>query len=96
MATGWLRGVVKEIVSGDTLVIAGNVKSGHPPEKRITLSSLVAPKLGRRDGSTPDASSAWALRELAALPASLYRHLCAHSIASIFLWGDMEAVRLLI
>ncbi len=46
MATGWLRGTVKEVVSGDTLVIAGTTKPGVvAPEKRITLSSLIAPKL---------------------------------------------------
>jgi staphylococcal nuclease domain-containing protein 1 len=44
MATGWLRGVVKECPTGDTLIIVGNVKQGPPPEKRITLSSLIAPK----------------------------------------------------
>lgn len=80
---GWLRGVVKEAPSGDTLVISGAgagagsqagtgfgvaggpgwrhppcrvtagrpppelpaVKSGIPPEKRLTLSSVIAPKL---------------------------------------------------
>lgn len=47
MATGWLRGVIKEVPSGDTLVIAGTSKQGPPPEKRITLSSLIAPKLVR-------------------------------------------------
>lgn len=47
MATGWLRGVVKEVPAGDTLVIVGTAKQGPPPEKRITLSSLIAPKLVR-------------------------------------------------
>lgn len=47
MATGWLRGVIKEVPSGDTLVIVGTAKQGPPPEKRITLSSLIAPKLVR-------------------------------------------------
>mmetsp|Transcript_9984 Transcript_9984/g.28669 ORF Transcript_9984/g.28669 Transcript_9984/m.28669 type:complete len:953 (+) Transcript_9984:302-3160(+) len=60
---GWLRGVVKEIVSGDTLVIMGAVKGGPPPEKRITLSSLMAPRLGRRDGSSKDEPFAWQARE---------------------------------
>lgn len=45
---GWLRGVVKEVLSGDTLVVAGAVKSGIPPEKRLTLASLIAPRLVRR------------------------------------------------
>lgn len=45
----WLRGVVKEVPSGDTVVVvAGGTKPGVvPAEKRITLSSLVAPKLVR-------------------------------------------------
>lgn len=49
MATGWLRGTVKSVESGDTLVIIGAAKIGGPPppEKRLTLSSLVAPKLVR-------------------------------------------------
>lgn len=43
---GWLRGIVKEVVSGDTLVIAGAAPRGTvPPEKRITLSSVIAPRL---------------------------------------------------
>jgi hypothetical protein len=46
----WLRGVVKEVPSGDTVVVvAGGAKPGQvPAEKRITLSSLVAPKLVRK------------------------------------------------
>ena len=38
---------VKEVPNGDTLVIVGNVASGPPPEKRITLASLVAPRMVR-------------------------------------------------
>lgn len=46
----WLRGVVKEVPSGDTVVVAAGAKPGQvPAEKRITLSSLVAPKLVRRE-----------------------------------------------
>jgi len=45
MATGWLQGRVKAVTSGDCLVIVGNVKAGPPPEKTITLASLMAPKL---------------------------------------------------
>ena len=45
---GWMRGVIKEIVSGDTVVIAGGAPKGQiPPEKRLTLASLIAPKLVR-------------------------------------------------
>lgn len=46
-ATGWLRGIVKAVPSGDSLVIMGNTKAEIPPEKTITLSSLMAPKLVR-------------------------------------------------
>ncbi|GFH12962.1 ribonuclease [Haematococcus lacustris] len=60
---GWLRGTVKEVVSGDTVVVCGAVKSGPPPEKRLTLSSVIAPKLAKRDGSTKDEPFAWASRE---------------------------------
>eukprot|EP00201_Polytomella_parva_P016627 CAMPEP_0175065674 /NCGR_PEP_ID=MMETSP0052_2-20121109/16068_1 /TAXON_ID=51329 ORGANISM="Polytomella parva, Strain SAG 63-3" /NCGR_SAMPLE_ID=MMETSP0052_2 /ASSEMBLY_ACC=CAM_ASM_000194 /LENGTH=832 /DNA_ID=CAMNT_0016332259 /DNA_START=106 /DNA_END=2601 /DNA_ORIENTATION=- len=63
MSSGWLRGVVKEVPSGDTLVISATVKSGVPPEKRITLSSLIAPKLGLRDGSRNDEPFAYQSRE---------------------------------
>lgn len=42
---GWLRGIVKEVPSGDTVVVMAAAKSGIPPEKRITLSSLLAPRL---------------------------------------------------
>jgi hypothetical protein len=45
--SGWLRGIVKEVISGDTIVIMAASKAGIPPEKRLTLSSLMAPKLVR-------------------------------------------------
>jgi len=60
---GWMKGVVKEVLSGDTLVVMGAVKGGPPPEKRITLSSLQAPRMGRRDGTTKDEPFAWQARE---------------------------------
>jgi hypothetical protein len=45
-ATGWLRGKVKEVVSGDTVVVVAATQGpAVPPEKRLTLSSLVAPRL---------------------------------------------------
>ncbi|KAH7521320.1 hypothetical protein FEM48_Zijuj07G0020500 [Ziziphus jujuba var. spinosa] len=46
-ATGWYRGRVKSVSSGDCLVITAMVanKPGPPPEKTITLSSLIAPRL---------------------------------------------------
>ena len=63
MATGWLRGTVASVPSGDTLVINGAVKTGIPPQKKITLASLKAPMLGRSDGTTADEPFAWAARE---------------------------------
>lgn len=43
--SSWLKGIVKEVLSGDSIVIVGGAKTGIPPEKRLTLSSLIAPKL---------------------------------------------------
>ncbi|KAG9150885.1 hypothetical protein Leryth_003009 [Lithospermum erythrorhizon] len=60
-ATGWLRGRVKAVTSGDCLVIMGNTKAEIPPEKTITLSSLVAPRLARRGGI--DEPFAWESKE---------------------------------
>ncbi|XP_028103058.1 ribonuclease TUDOR 2-like [Camellia sinensis] len=59
--TGWLRGKVKVVPSGDSLVIMGSTKAEIPPEKTITLSSLIAPRLARRGGI--DESFAWESRE---------------------------------
>lgn len=61
---GWLRGTVANVLSGDSIVIVGGAKPGTiPAEKRLTLSSLIAPKLGRGDGSTKDEPFAWQSRE---------------------------------
>ncbi|RWR73163.1 nuclease domain-containing protein 1 [Cinnamomum micranthum f. kanehirae] len=60
-ATGWLRGRVKAVSSGDCLVIMGSTKAEIPPEKTITLSSLIAPRLARRGGV--DEPFAWDSRE---------------------------------
>lgn len=47
-ATGWLRGIVKAVPSGDTLLIMGSTKAEIPPEKLIGLSSITAPRLVRK------------------------------------------------
>ncbi|KAJ4959753.1 hypothetical protein NE237_019663 [Protea cynaroides] len=60
-ATSWLRGRVKAVPSGDCLVIMGSSKAEFPPEKTITLSSIVAPRLARRGGV--DEPFAWDSRE---------------------------------
>lgn len=59
--TGWLRGKVKAVPSGDCMVIMGSTKAEIPPEKTITLSSLTAPRLARRGGL--DEPFAWDSRE---------------------------------
>ena len=43
----WLKGRVKAVTSGDCLVITTLVhnRPGAPPEKAITLSCLMAPKM---------------------------------------------------
>ncbi|KAL4634705.1 hypothetical protein ACB092_04G219400 [Castanea dentata] len=61
--SGWYKGKVKAVLSGDCLVImavAAN-RVGPPPEKTLTLSSLVAPRLARRGGV--DEPFAWDSRE---------------------------------
>lgn len=60
-ASGWLRGRVKSVPSGDSLVIMAVTKAEIPPEKTITLSSLMAPRLARRGGI--DEPFAWDSRE---------------------------------
>lgn len=42
-----MRGVVKEVPSGDTLVVSAGAGKPGAAEKRITLASVVAPKLVR-------------------------------------------------
>ncbi|KAL2342841.1 hypothetical protein Fmac_004126 [Flemingia macrophylla] len=62
-ATGWYRGRVKAVPSGDCMVIVAiaSSKPGPLPEKSITLSSLIAPRLARRGGV--DEPFAWDSRE---------------------------------
>ncbi|KQJ97123.1 ribonuclease TUDOR 1 [Brachypodium distachyon] len=60
-ASGWLRGKVKGVTSGDCLLIMGSTKAEIPPEKSITLSYLMAPRLARRSGV--DEPFAWESRE---------------------------------
>ena len=58
-----LKGVVKAVPSGDTLLIMGaDASKGPPPEKQISLNNVAAPRLGNRNG-TPDQPFAWAARE---------------------------------
>lgn len=53
---------MKAVPSGDCLVIMASTRDGRlPPEKTITLSSLIAPRLARRGGV--DEPFAWDSRE---------------------------------
>ena len=55
-------GTVKEVLSGDTVVVMGASKSGPPPELKLTLASLQAPRIGFRK-DRPDEPFAFASRE---------------------------------
>ncbi|KAH8252203.1 hypothetical protein KR026_012487 [Drosophila bipectinata] len=61
-----LSGIVKQVLSGDTVVIRAT-KGAPPPEKQITFSHVLAPKLARRPGAggdeTKDEPWAWESRE---------------------------------
>jgi staphylococcal nuclease domain-containing protein 1 len=55
------QGIVKEVKSGDTLVVMGPPTTVPPAELNITLSGIIAPRVARRD--TEDEPYAWAARE---------------------------------
>ena len=56
------HGIIKSVVSGDTVVVMGaDASKGPPPEKLISLSNIAAPRLGNK--STADAPHAWDTRE---------------------------------
>ncbi|KAL8444716.1 hypothetical protein Emag_005345 [Eimeria magna] len=56
---------VKEVISGDTLVLVGVPKGGPPPEKRVSLSSVVAPRVAMKSltHETHDEPYGWPARE---------------------------------
>ncbi|KAK2712557.1 staphylococcal nuclease domain-containing protein 1-like [Artemia franciscana] len=43
-----LKGIVRQVISGDSLVIRGQPKNGPPPEKTVGLAGIIAPKIGRK------------------------------------------------
>lgn len=71
-STGWLRGIVKAVPSGDSLVIMGNTKTEIPPEKTITLSSLMAPKLVCSVFMYVVLYDFWLIRPYLRMPVSLF------------------------
>lgn len=60
------RGIVKQVLSGDSVIIRGSV-GAPPPEKTIAFSCVTAPKLARRGtdsiDETKDEPWAWEARE---------------------------------
>ncbi|CAK9298605.1 unnamed protein product [Gordionus sp. m RMFG-2023] len=61
-------GTVKQVLSGDSIVVRGVPKPDGPPaERQICLTNIVAPRLGRRptpvNDATPDEPYAWESRE---------------------------------
>ncbi|XP_066928022.1 staphylococcal nuclease domain-containing protein 1-like [Clytia hemisphaerica] len=61
------KGIVKQILSGDNVIIRGQPKGGPPPERQLALSNIVAPRLARRAAGespeTKDEPCAWECRE---------------------------------
>ncbi|KAG7187759.1 hypothetical protein KM043_016803 [Ampulex compressa] len=62
------NGIVKQVTSGDTIVIRGQPIRGPPPEVTITLCNITAPKLERWKGNdsideSKDEPYAWEARE---------------------------------
>ncbi|XP_059613411.1 staphylococcal nuclease domain-containing protein 1 [Phlebotomus argentipes] len=63
-------GIVKQVLSGDSVIIRGQPHGGPPPEKQINFSNVLAPKLARRPGGANasgednrDEPWAWEARE---------------------------------
>ena len=47
-------GVIKAVISGDTVVVMGaDASKGPPPEKLLSLTGISAPRMGNK--TTPDA-----------------------------------------
>jgi len=65
---GIQRGIVKMVMSGDTIIVRGPPKDGPPPERTIGLSNIQAPRLSRRPmgdavADIKDEPYAWEARE---------------------------------
>lgn len=61
------RGFVKQVLSGDAVVLQGQATNGPPPEATVYLSNVSAPRLGKRPtesaAGTADEPFAWQSRE---------------------------------
>lgn len=64
-----LKGTVKQILSGDTVIVRGVPKGGPPPERTVGLSGITAPRIARRPNdpnaeiTEKDEPFAWETRE---------------------------------
>ncbi|XP_076036932.1 staphylococcal nuclease domain-containing protein 1 [Oratosquilla oratoria] len=62
-----LRGIAKQVLSGDAIIVRGQPKGGPPPERQINFSNVVAPRLARRaTANAPESQDepyAWESRE---------------------------------
>eukprot|EP00918_Siedleckia_nematoides_P068967 GHVU01150367.1.p1 GENE.GHVU01150367.1~~GHVU01150367.1.p1 ORF type:complete len:928 (-),score=229.92 GHVU01150367.1:425-3208(-) len=56
-----LDGIVKSVLSGDTLIVCGVPKGGPPPEKKVFLTGVMAPKVAFKSASfaQPDEPLGW-------------------------------------
>lgn len=62
MAAALHHGIIKSVVSGDTVIVMGvDASKGPPPEKMVSITGIAAPRLGNRSG--PDQPFAWGARE---------------------------------
>ncbi|KAL7636680.1 UNVERIFIED_CONTAM: hypothetical protein RMT77_012429 [Armadillidium vulgare] len=58
-----MKGVVKQVLSGDSVIIRG-LKGSPPPERQINFSSVIAPRMQKRQNSTEvDEPCGWQARE---------------------------------
>ncbi|CEM37772.1 unnamed protein product [Vitrella brassicaformis CCMP3155] len=56
---------VKQVVSGDTFVLVGAPRGGPPPEKQLSLASIIAPRIAMKSltKETQDEPFGWNARE---------------------------------
>ncbi|CAL8131754.1 unnamed protein product [Orchesella dallaii] len=64
------KGIVKQALSGDCIIIRGQPKGGPPPERQLNFCNITAPRLARRPGGPTgkadegkDEPCAWEARE---------------------------------
>ena len=52
-----LHGIVKSVISGDTVILRGRQVSGPAPERQLSFDLIVSPHFGR-NGSSDEVSGA--------------------------------------